>query len=477
MADEDTDEQRKQLEEFQRQQAAAALQASQNQPNAIPAEAPLGTSRAIDYTSRGLPTGDTLLGGNASVGVGQTPTPDQQASSGIGNYIGPYGQPLGPTHDLSGAPLPQPEGTTGIQGTLSPQEQDFWRANPAGAVLGPNGQLLGLGETPQPASPDISTGLGATAAGIFGPQQPEQAKVPDFINIPQIDQDLVARRQNISQQISDLQDQLGSASTYRAPAGRHGFQPSQADNIRTQLDTLLKVDHGLALEHHRQMEDYTNATHKNEDMKEKYRINQDSAGARRELASLNPDDPEFAQKAFDLVDSKYPNARKDQRFEAKLQDVTLDAKKRAASRAAAEAAGLTVQRTGYGQRGESVKYVQPESALQQKAITDEARKQTAKDFNEIGLTPDQFAQRTRVERGKYDDKGNFTGSNDGPHVRITTPSGTFRTTNAAYGRMNEVAPGTSESQRPPAASATPAPAQWNPDKEARYQAWLRTQQK
>ena len=86
--------------------------------------------------------------------------------------------------------------------------------------------------------------------------------------------------------------------------------------------------------------------------------------------------------------------------------------------------------------------VQPST---EEAVNKATQAQTAKDFAQLGLTPDQFAQRTKVERGTFDkDTKAFTGANEGDHVRLTVDGKPFGTTWAAYQRMTNAVPQTQE---------------------------------
>ncbi len=302
------------LEEFQRQQAAAATAASQGQPNAIPAEAEAPQPmRAIDQTfaARGLPTPDTVIAPNAN--VGQQPTPEQQQQLGIGSHIDQFGQPLGPTHDLSGNPNPAPPGAVGVQGIQSPEEQKFWAANPLGAIPHPvTGELVGLGDTGATKQQTLQT--------LNPPEQPKRQPAPDFVDIPKIDPNITARRQSIEQEIAAKQEQLQTAITQRFGGGRRGSaQPSQHDVLTQDIRTLEGVRSGLAQTEHQQMQAATVATHQNETAKKEFIVNQDSQLARIALGQITAEPGSLeAKQAIAKIYQDFPYATHDKQTEAAL---------------------------------------------------------------------------------------------------------------------------------------------------------------
>lgn len=266
MASETDDEEQKrlQLEEFQRQQAAKAIEASRGQPNAIPNEPVRAVDRTVSqiFTARGLPVPDTVIAPTPD--IGRMPTPQQQKQLGIGNYIDKFGDPVGPVTDLSGYHLPKPEGAVGIQGVQSPQEEQFWAANPAGAVKDPHtGMLIGLGNGPAPKAitdeyARFGSGQGKPAGGdvVFNPRtgtwesqsgtQPYQRAptIDDFID-PAIE----ARRGEIANERALVMDHLNTASKQRTGGGRHGGGgPSPWETEYAKLKALDHADSVLQKE-------------------------------------------------------------------------------------------------------------------------------------------------------------------------------------------------------------------------------------
>lgn len=125
-------------------------------------------------------------------------------------------------------------GANTIQGTLSPQEQQFWAANPAGAIKDPEtGALIGLGDKPvQPATPSTE------ATGVAPQRAPT---IDDFLD-PAIE----SRRSEIANERALVMQHLNTASTQRS-GGRHGG-PSQWDTEYAKLKALDHADSVLQKE-------------------------------------------------------------------------------------------------------------------------------------------------------------------------------------------------------------------------------------
>lgn len=440
MAEDNQDEEaRKQLEEYQRQQAAAAIAASRNQPNAIPNE----PKRAVDltvgqqFTARGLPTPDTVIAPTSN--IGQQPTPEQQQQLGIGYHVNQFGDNLGPTHDLSGYPNPSPQGSVGVQGIVSPQEQAFWAANPLGAVPHPvTGELIGLGDN-----------IASRQKALESTSPPDQVAAsrlppPDFAQVPEIDPALIDRRNQIASEIDATKDQLRGASTQRARG-----QASQYDILNQKLNTLYHANTALATEHLRQSEQQTHAADQNRKMQEQYNVNRDATAAQVAMSRITaqPGTDEY-KKSIANIALSYPHAVKDQRVEEALIKASTFHDERATIAQKAQEAGLTEQIVGYGQKGPTIKYVPGADVQQNQEITKATQHRVGKDFADSGLTPEQFGQRTEVVGVDKDGKQ----VSNPTHVKVAIGDGNFRITKEAYERMNKAYPTTQPNPAAPTAS-------------------------
>lgn len=427
----DQEEERRKLEEFQRKEAEAAILASRGQPNAIPAER--AVDRTVDqlYAARGLQPGSALV------------NPGANPEFGVGNYIDRFGTPIGPTQDQTGYLQKSSEGAVGIQGVLSPREEQFWAANPMGAVKHPEtGDLIGLGAD-----------YGSRQKALEDIQSPEQLATsrlppPDFIRVPEIDPALAARRNEIANEIATTENHLRGANTNRVRG-----QASQYDLMSHKLNTLYHADSALATEFHRQSHEQANAADQNRKAQEKYNINRDATAANIALARItaSPGSDEY-KRAIVKIHLDHPYASQDPRVEAALVKAATFHDERAAIQARAKEAGLVEEMTGYGQKGPSVKFVKPEAALQAEAIQTQSRKDVAKDLSAIGMTPEQFAQRTKVERGTFDANGKFTGANEGPHVRVTVGDQGAKLSTGQYARLNAAIPASRQQTDQPTAT-------------------------
>ncbi len=405
----DDEQARLALEEYQRQQAATAVQASQGQPNAIPNEAPQPdlTTRAVDYTQRGLPMGNVLQG-----------EPDPNAPS-TGFYINQAGENLGSTTQAA------PQGAIGIQGVVSPQEVAFWQANPLGAVPHPvTGELIGLGGNVASRQ--------AALESITPPEQIAGSRLqqPDFVNVTPVDPALIDRRNQIANEIANTQAQMRGASTQRIGRG----QPSQFESLNAKLATLQHADSALANEHFRQSQQSAHAADQNRKMQEQYSIAQDATAAQIAMGRITaqPGTQEYKQAIANIALS-YPHAVKDPRVEEALLKASTFHDERAAIAQKAAEAGLVEQVVGYGQKGPTIKYVAPTAGAE------DALKKG------YGLTPDVITNAPAM-RGKIvttdDLKANpkllnaagdqakvghftnqYTGAEQGDTVAIATPKG------------------------------------------------------
>jgi hypothetical protein len=322
-------------EALQRQQDVAPS----GRVNVVPPVAPptgqpvrgIDLTSAQEYAQRGLAPGSTLVGPTAN--IGQQPTPEQQQQYGIGNHIDAFGNPLGPTHDLSGNPNPAPPGAVGIQGIVATapgtgpagsggmSEQAFWQANPLGAVRHPQtGDLIGLGNSEAVKQARLaSIGQGAPGTAAAAPKLP----APDFVQVPEIDKGNLARIQEMDQEIAAKQAELQTASTQRTGGGRRGggsiSQPSQHDILTRDINTLRELRTGLSQNYHQQMQAAFEATKLNTEMGFKHDVAQDALGAHMALSAItdDPGSPE-AKQAIAKIRADFPMAIYDPETKAKL---------------------------------------------------------------------------------------------------------------------------------------------------------------
>lgn len=344
---------------LQNLQAEAAQRLSGAPP--IPATI-TAASRASEYAQRGLPTGDTVQGDQPAVDRDNPQT---------GLYTNQTGENLGRVQPGQQSPA----GSTGIQGQQSPDEAAFWQANPNGAVKDPQtGMLIGLGNvapTPPPVDANgmvsVNSGLGPPAvayndqtrintglgppAGRFSIQQ----EIPDFVHIPEIDPGVVAQRRSIQNELAATMRDLNTASSVRPRGGI-----SQREVLNQKLQQLTQANNALGQEHYRQSEARARAAMKNSDLQDKYRTNQDVIGATKALGGIQaaPGTPEH-KAALAQIALNYPNAMRDKTFESKVIAASQFHDAREATRQRATEAGLIPVTTGYGQKGESVKFMTP----------------------------------------------------------------------------------------------------------------------
>ncbi len=453
----DDEQARLALEEYQRQQAAAAVQASQNQPNAIPNERQV---RAVDYTQPAVPNGQgPYIAGNAELGyVGSGPTaaalnrPREDWGTPVSppiqpGVVGDPNNPQGYFIDRGGANLGStgqipPSGAVGIQGVVSPQEAQFWAANPLGAVPHPvTGELIGLGGNVASRQ--------AALESITPPEQIAGSRLqqPDFVNVPQVDAALIDRRNQIANEIANTQSQMRGASTQRIGRG----QPSQFETLNAKLATLQHADSALANEHFRQSQQSAHAADQNRKMQEQYNVARDATAAQIAMGRITaqPGTQEYKQAIANIALS-YPHAVKDPRVEEALLKASTFHDERAAIAQKAADAGLTENIVGYGQKGPTIQYRPSDAVQQQQAITKATQAQIGKDFAKAGLTPDQFAQRTEVVGVDKDNKQVA----DGTHMRVAIGDHHFLVPKDEYNRMNTAVPSAQPNPAAQTAQAT-----------------------
>lgn len=381
-----------------------------NLPHRPPSEwgtpSPQPNVRAVEYAQRGLPVeGEQnafgFTGANTVINV-----PAGTPTIGIGDYIDRAGNSLGPTHS------PAPQGTVGVQGRLSPQEEQFWAANQMGAVPHPvTGELIGLGsnESSRQARLDSIT----QPDQFTGPQIPS----PNYVPVPERDPAVGARRAEIANEIAQKQNELRGASNQRIGRG----QLSQAEIIRRDIAILQHVDSGLALHEHQQNQAIHEATHLNSAMQKEYDIRRDSTAAQIALSKLPSDDAE-ALKAITKIYFDHAHATEDPRTEAALISETRLRRERLAARQAAEAQGLIEVPTHFGQRGESVKYINP--TVQDRKQADAELKaygvQLPSITNPVNVAVGRIATQADVDSKKAKNVGDFIGDSGGNVVSIDT---------------------------------------------------------
>lgn len=443
MADE-TDQEaeaRRQLEEYQRQQAAAALEASRNQPNAIPNEPVTAASRVSDYSDRGL-----------------VPTIEPQV-----------GQPL---ETPAGSPYAVVQGAP-----LSQDEQAFWQANPNGAVMDhTTGALIGLGDhriqghqysdTPYtvnaglgpPATPfnqqqRINTGLGPASIPFSAPQQqgPRMVTPADLYN-PQIK----AQMDNLDREIATRSDALRRANTQRI--GKN--QPSQHEVLSNELKNLQYSRNILGDEY------YRNANNSFAVMRENQKREQDAnhVNAGTEIAQWMaglPRDPIARSRAWEqeLAKPERSNWLEAINGHPEVNDFVRNAltghqtvaEQQAAIQAAA--GGRPVTLDGGSEKNPRFKV----SPTLGESISAQSQKDITKSLSDAGVTPEQFAQRTKVEQGNIakdaSGKETFTNDNEGTHMRVTIGDHTFAVPVGRYNQLNTAIPA---AQSQPAAQQAPA---------------------
>lgn len=439
MADQDEDEQRKLLEEFQRQQAEQARRASQNQPNAISSE-PSQPSRAVDYAQRGLV--QNLEGGGFESRAPGTP------------FAAVQGSPL------------------------SDQEQSFWAANPNGAVKDPiTGNLIGLGSTPErqkqveesvPQRPVfVNAGLGGIGQAATPPpaqfreQVRQPSEIPNFVNIPEVDPNISARRSQIAQSIADIDRRLPSAQTQRLVRG----QPSERERLIMERAHYVRADDVLANELHNQNQARTHASDLNMKMRDQYAMTQDATALREDFNKIKskPGTPQYAQDVLNLR-INHPDAMRDPRSVELLDRAARSHEEEAAFLQRAQEQGVTPQVSGFHQ-GRTT-YTIPKPATD-KFSADEL-KQNNKDLIVAGVNGNQFSQRTKVQRGTWDNtKNEFTPSDTGPHQLVTIGNRQIPFTLGSYERLNRAYPSTAQPTATPQPTATDSAAvTWaraNPD--------------
>lgn len=304
MADDNQDEEQKrlQLEEFQRQQAAAAVEASRDQPNAIPAGRAVDRTLEQTYTARGLPVPSTVVAPTAD--IGRQPTEQEQKILGIGNYIDQFGDTIHPTHDASGYPNPMPAHAVGVQGVLSPREEQFWNANPNGAVKDRiTGSLIGLGDSDlsrQRAlqTADISPTGGSGAPMTFGGNGQERTPTIDDFLDPAIE----SRRGEIANERATVMEHLNTASRQRIRG--QGLSPWEIEYKKLQA-----LDHADTVLQHEQ---FSRAHLKLETVKQNNLIQQRTQDANTE--------GEMRQFMYGLDPRQYPpgSVQRDQLFREKF---------------------------------------------------------------------------------------------------------------------------------------------------------------